>query len=58
MDSSIRRIRKTGKYSLSVTLPMNFVKELKWRLKQKVVVSLRGSSIVIKDWKAKKTRNK
>jgi bifunctional DNA-binding transcriptional regulator/antitoxin component of YhaV-PrlF toxin-antitoxin module len=35
---------------MSVTLPIEFVRELKWREKQKVVITKRGDSLIIKDW--------
>jgi len=34
-----------------MTLPIEIIRELKWRDGQKVVVKRRGSEIVIKDWK-------
>ncbi len=50
-EQSVRNItqNKTGTYS--VTLPIEYVRELKWQQGQKVVVSLRGNKMVIEDWK-------
>ena len=50
-DKNIRKLTKTGGNSIYVTLPINLVRELGWRSKQKVVVRKRGSEIVIRDWK-------
>ena len=49
-EKNIRKLTKLGGKSLAVTLPIDFVRKLKWREKQKVVVSLRGKTILIKDW--------
>ncbi len=50
-EQSVRNItqNKTGTYS--VTLPIEYVRELKWQQGQKVVVSLRGNKLVVEDWK-------
>jgi len=50
-DKNIRKITKVGGTSLSVTIPVEFIKELKWREKQKVVLKKRGKKITIEDWK-------
>jgi len=47
----IRKITKTGKYTYYVTIPTEYIEELGWRLKQKVVVKKMGKKIVIEDWK-------
>ncbi len=48
---NIRKLTKTGGGSISVTLPIELVRELKWRDKQKVVVKKSGGKLVIEDWK-------
>jgi len=53
-SSNIRKITKVGQSSLAVTLPKDFVRKLKWREKQKVVVKLSGNKLIISDWKPKK----
>lgn len=50
-NRNVRKITKLGRHSLAVTLPVEFMKKLAWREKQKVVVSLKGRSIMIKDWR-------
>jgi len=35
--------------SLGITLPVEFLDELKWREKQKVTVKLKGRSLIIRD---------
>lgn len=36
---------------MGLTLPIGILRKLKWRERQKVVVSLRGEKITIEDWK-------
>jgi bifunctional DNA-binding transcriptional regulator/antitoxin component of YhaV-PrlF toxin-antitoxin module len=50
-DVNIRKLTKQGKKSISVTIPIEIVRALKWREKQKVVVKKRGKGILITDWK-------
>jgi len=50
-DKNIRKLGKSGSKSITVTLPIEMVRELKWKSKQKVVVRKSGSKIVIEDWK-------
>lgn len=41
-ERSIRKLFKIGKISLAVILPIEAVRKLKWREKQKVVVKNQG----------------
>ena len=52
-DRNIRKVKKTTRGSYSFTAPIEFIRELKWRDNQKVVMELdrRGGRIIIKDWK-------
>jgi antitoxin component of MazEF toxin-antitoxin module len=50
-DKNIRKLTRVGKTSMSVTIPVEMVKELKWKERQKVVVSLKGKKVIIEDWK-------
>lgn len=51
-DRNIRKLTRTGRgKSISVTLPIEFIRELKWREKQKVIIKKRGEKLVIEDWK-------
>lgn len=45
--------RMGGGKSLGLTLPIQMLRKLKWRERQKLVVSLRGKKIMIEDWKGK-----
>ncbi|MCP6720411.1 MAG: hypothetical protein KJI72_03810 [Patescibacteria group bacterium] len=48
---NIRKITRVGGTSLSVTIPVEYIRKLKWRERQKVVVKLRGKKLTIEDWK-------
>lgn len=50
-DKNIRKLTKIGDSSVGLTLPIDMVRELKWKSKQKVVVKKRGDVITISDWK-------
>jgi len=43
--------RGSGGFSYSLILPLDLVKELGWRSKQKLVVKRYGDGLIIKDWK-------
>jgi antitoxin component of MazEF toxin-antitoxin module len=50
-DKNIRNLTRVGKTSLAVTIPVEIVKDLKWKERQKVVVRQSGKKIIIEDWK-------
>jgi antitoxin component of MazEF toxin-antitoxin module len=52
-ERNIRKITKNGT-SHSVSIPVEILKTLGWKERQKVVVKLQRKKIVISDWKAKK----
>jgi bifunctional DNA-binding transcriptional regulator/antitoxin component of YhaV-PrlF toxin-antitoxin module len=52
-EENIRKITKVGKTSFAVTLPIEFVRELKWKEKQRVVVMKVRGGLVIRDYKSK-----
>ncbi len=49
-EENIRNIQKSRR-SYHITLPIQIVREFRWKEGQKVVVEKRGKEIVIKDWK-------
>jgi len=51
-ERNIRKIYKRGA-SYSITIPIESMRELKWREKQRVVVEKKGDTLVIKDFKPK-----
>jgi len=51
-ERDVRKLTRTGGgKSISVTLPIEHIRELRWRDKQKVTVRKSGSKIIIEDWK-------
>ena len=52
-EQNIRKLTKVGKQSIAVTLPIEMVRDLKWKKKQKVVVERVRGGVVIRDWKNK-----
>lgn len=52
-ERNIRKITKmAGGASFGITLPIEMVRELGWRERQKVVVKKSGSKLVIEDWES------
>lgn len=49
-DQNVRKLSKLGQ-SVAVTLPIEIVRELGWKLKQKVLVKRVRGGVEIKDWK-------
>ncbi|MDP3244275.1 MAG: hypothetical protein Q8M83_01310 [bacterium] len=48
---NIRKLTRLGKKSLGLTLPTEYVKKLNWRERQKVVVRLKGRTLLVRDWR-------
>lgn len=50
-EKNIRKLTKlSGGKSYGLTLPIEMVRALNWRERQKLKVSLRGRKIIIEDW--------
>jgi len=51
-DEQVRKLQRTGENggSYMVTLPKEMIEQLGWQKRQKVVVSLEGKTLVIRDW--------
>jgi antitoxin component of MazEF toxin-antitoxin module len=49
-EQDVRKLDRTGK-SLSVTIPVAYLRKLGWRAKQKLRVTLRGKKVTVEDWK-------
>lgn len=50
-DRNIRKLTRVGKASFAVTIPVEYVGQLKWKEKQKLKVILKGRSLIIRDWR-------
>ena len=57
-EKNIRKLTRVGKTSLCVTIPVEMVKELKLKERQKVVLNLKRGKITIEDWPAGAGRKK
>ena len=49
-EKNVRKLARIGDKSVGLTLPIDIVRELKWKVKQKVVVKKVGKKIIIEDW--------
>jgi len=53
-EREIRSLTKaSGGRSYTVTIPLEYIKKLKWRAKQKLEVKMYRDRIIIKDWKSR-----
>lgn len=52
-DKNIRKLCKIGKQSVGLTLPVEMVRELGWKSKQRVVVTRVNGGVVIRDYRNK-----
>lgn len=50
-DKNTRKLTKLGGKSIGLTLPIDMVRELGWKERQKVVVTRVRGGVLIKDWK-------
>lgn len=49
-EENIRSLMKLGS-SYAITIPLEFLKKMKWKEKQKLEVKLMQDRIVIREWK-------
>lgn len=49
-NKNIRKLTKTGKGSMYVILPKEFISSLGWKERQKLVVSRGSGCVIIRDW--------
>lgn len=47
----VRKLTKTGRGSMYVVLPKEFLDDLGWRSKQKLVVERKRGGLFIRDWR-------
>ena len=46
-----RSLQKNGGNGYSVTIPIHLVRELRWQVRQELIIERRGKELVIKDAK-------
>lgn len=49
-EQNIRKLTKIGKKSIGLTLPIEVVRKLGWKEKQKVIVKVERRRIIVRDW--------
>ena len=50
-EKNIRKLTKMGGgRSYGITLPIDIIRELKWKERQKLTVKKTGKKIIIEDW--------
>ena len=47
---NIRKLTRISKHSYGIIIPKDFIRELGWKERQKLVLNLRGKVISIKDY--------
>ena len=52
-ETNIRKLARMGKKSIGLTLPIEIVRELGWREKQRVSVKRIKGGIVVRDYRNK-----
>ncbi|HBB37489.1 MAG: hypothetical protein UX02_C0001G0390 [Candidatus Moranbacteria bacterium GW2011_GWC1_45_18] len=53
-ETNIRKLTKIGKKSVGLTLPIELVRELKWKERQRVTVKRIKGGLQIRDYRSKK----
>lgn len=48
---NVRSLTRVAKRSFGITLPIELIRALKWRAKQKLTVTPKGKKLIVKDWK-------
>lgn len=48
---NIRNLTKIAKHSFGITFPIDLIRALGWRPRQKLTVSKKGKKLIVKDWK-------
>jgi len=52
-ERHIRKLTRLGGHSLGLTIPIEVIRALGWRERQKVTVKKVGKRLIIEDWKNK-----
>ena len=50
-EKNIKKLTRVGRASFCVTMPIEMVKKLGWKERQKLVLKMSGKKITIEDWK-------
>ena len=52
-DKNTRKITRIGKTSLAVTIPIEIIRALGWREKQRVKIKRIKGGFAVRDWRSK-----
>jgi len=52
-EANIRKLTKIGKQSMGITLPIEYVRALGWRERQRLIVKKIKGGLVIRDFRSK-----
>ncbi|MCX6763236.1 MAG: hypothetical protein NTZ97_00665 [Candidatus Moranbacteria bacterium] len=50
-EKNIRKLTKIGKKSMGLTLPIEMVRDLGWRERQRLTVKRIKGGLVVRDWR-------
>lgn len=50
-QKNTRSLTKTGGKSYGITFPIDLIRILGWKPRQKLTVSAKGKKLIVKDWK-------
>lgn len=50
-NTRTHKLAKVAGTSYGVTLPIEFIRHLKWKERQKLNITLKGDKLIIEDWK-------
>jgi len=50
-EKFVRKVVKNGRDSYYINIPKEIIRVLKIKEKQKLIVTTKGQSIIVKDWK-------
>ena len=45
----IRKLSKTGQYTYYVTIPKSYIRALKWKERQRLLVEMEGDRLIVRD---------
>lgn len=48
---NVRSLTKVANSSFGITFPIELIRKLGWRSRQKLTVSQKGKKLIVKDWK-------
>jgi hypothetical protein len=50
-QAKVRSLTKVAGHSFGITFPIELIRKLGWRPRQKLTVSSKGKKLIVKDWK-------